>query len=75
MTKQTNTDANKRRSRGWSEAMDSDSIASRLAVVDDLYQCWKVLKNAKKIPRLSSDQLASSLSSELTKNQQTAARK
>ena len=44
-----NAEEDKRRSRGWSDEMDSASIARRLAIVDELYDFWKSLKNARKV--------------------------
>ncbi len=37
----------KRRSRGWSDDMDSHAISRRLAIVEELYSTWLVLKNAR----------------------------
>ncbi len=44
-----NADDLKRKSRGWTDGMDSISISDRLFVVDELYACWKLLSNAKKV--------------------------
>jgi len=44
MTERMSAEASKRKSRGWSDAMDSESIAKRLAIVEDLYACWKSLQ-------------------------------
>jgi hypothetical protein len=52
MTKPTNAENKKLKSRGWSDSMDSASISRRLAVVDELYACWKTLKKAKPSVRL-----------------------
>lgn len=49
MTEQTNAEEAKRQSRGWSDAMDSESIARRLAKLEELYTCWKTLGDSKKI--------------------------
>lgn len=54
MTEPTNAENQKRKSRGWSDSMDSSSIARRLAIVDDLYACWKILQKAKPSVRLQS---------------------
>ena len=48
MTNRMSADESKRKSRGWSDEMDSESISRRLAIVDELYSCWQSLKNAKK---------------------------
>jgi hypothetical protein len=44
-----NADEMKRKSRGWTDGMDSISISNRLSIVDELYACWKLLSNAKKV--------------------------
>ncbi len=49
MTKPTIAEEAKRKSRGWSDAMDSASIAQRLEILDELYACWKSLNNARKV--------------------------
>jgi hypothetical protein len=54
MIKPTNAENKKRMSRGWSDSMDSASIAQRLAVVDELYACWNSLKKARPVGRLES---------------------
>ena len=40
----------KRQSRGWSDDMDRQAISRRLAIVEELYSTWLVLKKARKIP-------------------------
>jgi len=37
----------KRRSRGWSDDMDSQAISRRLAIVEQLYSTWLTLKGAR----------------------------
>jgi hypothetical protein len=51
MIKPTNAENKKRKSRGWSDSMDSASIAQRLAVVGNLYACWNSLKKARPMGR------------------------
>lgn len=41
----------KRRSRGWSDEMDSQAISQRLAVVEQLFAAWLALKQACKMPQ------------------------
>lgn len=40
----------KRRSRGWSDDMDSQAISQRLAIVEELHAAWLALRNARTIP-------------------------
>lgn len=54
MTKQTNAEEAKRLSRGWSDAMDSESMGKRLAKLEELSACWKTLAKNKKISEVSS---------------------
>jgi hypothetical protein len=49
MTEQTSAEQAKRQSRGWSDTMDSVSIARRLAKLEELIDCWKSLREAKPI--------------------------
>ena len=37
----------KRQSRGWSDEMNSQAISQRLAIVEELYSTWVVLKNVQ----------------------------
>lgn len=48
MTKQTSVEVAKRQSRGWSDAMDSDSIAHRLAKLQELHDCWRFFQGGTK---------------------------
>lgn len=47
MTEPMSAEAAKRKSRGWSDAMDSAAIAKRLAIVEELNACWKSLQKAR----------------------------
>lgn len=44
-----NADQCKRKSRGWSDDMDSHAIVHRLKIVDELYAAWQSLRQARKI--------------------------
>lgn len=48
MNKQTSARDAKCQSRGWSDAMDSVSIAHRLAKLQELHDCWKFFQSGKK---------------------------
>jgi hypothetical protein len=56
MTKQTSVEVAKRQSRGWSDAMDSDSIAHRLAKLQELHDCWRFFQGGtKRLPAENSE--------------------
>jgi len=40
----------KRQSRGWSNDMDSQSIARRLQIAAELYLTWLALSKARRLP-------------------------
>lgn len=40
----------KRQSRGWSNDMDSQSIARRLQIAAELYSTWLALSKARRLP-------------------------